>query len=300
MEKDKIWPLIGASLPLHPNGIKSTMEMNYEVTDAFIDESGMQIKNVFQFFNGDPEAFSRRPLTNEEAGQIVKFMSVTGSKAFCHCPFKINLAKDPKEAPASLRALADDVTNVSKAGISAVCHIGSGLKKFNVESVCKTLAYLDFHKVNDHFHPLLLENSAGDGTALGVSFEELEFLAQNTDPHVGFCIDTQHSFPGLKETFASEDEVNEFFKRLDRSVGLHRVKVFHLNDSKWNPETKKGKKDRHAPFFQNGAIWGNDTKKQNGLRHLLLRGGELGIPFLTETLPVDPYLIYSFLNKPKL
>jgi len=145
-------------------------------------------------------------------------------------------------------------------------------------------------------YPLLLENAAGDGTELGVSWDELRFLAQNTDPHVGFCIDTQHSFPGLRPDLTTPEGVEEFLKQIDQTIGLNRVKLFHLNDSLWSPDHIKGRKDAHAQLGT-GHIWGQNEKHLRGLTHLLLRGGELGIPFITETTPEDPYRAYAYLAR---
>ena len=297
MEKDQVWPLIGSDAGC-TSAIKMELEelarINSNVSTLF---GNRRIGNALQFFNGHIESYYRKKITDQDAQELINYMNSTQSRAFCHCPFSINLAKDPLEDDRSLKALLSDITAVGKAGVSAVCHIGHGLKnKFTVNHVCRTLSALDFWGVPGTY-PLLLGDAAGDGTELGVSWDELGWLAQNTDPHVGFCIDTQHSFPGLKPDLTNPDGVNEFLKQIDRTIGLNRVKLFHLNDSKWNPKQPKGKKDCHAPFLQEGQIWGNDPKTLTGLNHLLLRGGELGIPFITETSPSCPYVIYDFLSK---
>lgn len=284
MEKDRVTPLIGPSIDscgMNPlNLLQAAHEGNIPVV---------------QFFNGETDRYVRKKLDQRTAAEALKFMQTEGTRAFAHCPFCINLAKNPLEDPKSLKSIHADIDALGRAGISSVCHIGHHLKKFNVHSVCQTLSCLDFWGSPGAF-PLLLENAAGDGTELGVSWEELRYLAQNTDHRVGFCIDTQHAFAGIRPDLRTIDGVNEFFKDIDSAVGLHRVKLFHLNDSLWHPGVEKGKKDRHAPSCQ-GHIWGQDESHRAGLKHLLFRGAELGIPFVTETTGEDPSFIYSLLSK---
>lgn len=288
MEKEKVLPIIGGSC-----GDIDGMS----VMEVLKHANGENLK-AFQFFNGNPGYYNRRKLDRASAIEALNFMAKTGLRAFAHCPFCINLCRDARDDIKSLKSVVSDVNEMGQAGISAVTHIGHHLNKFTVQTVCQNLAAVNFFGDDANFKPLLLENAAGDGTECGVSFEELQFLAQNTHHRVGFCIDTQHSFSGLKPDFQTVDGVNEFLKTLDRTIGLQRVKLFHLNDSKWNPDMPKGKKDAHECLCQ-GYIWGRDTKHRAGLKHLLYRGAELGIPFVTETSSSDPAFLYDLLLRDK-
>jgi deoxyribonuclease-4 len=80
---------------------------------------------------------------------------------------------------------------------------------------------------------VLIEGTAGQGTALGSSFEELAELLERIGPRfqdrLGVCLDTAHLFAaGYDLAGAYEAVVGE----LDRLVGLDRVLLFHMNDSK--------------------------------------------------------------------
>lgn len=299
MQKDKVWPLIGSTHSIEGLSVKELVAAK----QVSVEATGVKEHTpprALQFFNGHENSYYRKKLSDADAQYLVNYMNETGVRAFAHCPFCINLSKDPLDHDKSLKAVHGDISALGKAGISSVCHIGHHLNKFSMTSVCRTLSCLDFWGVPGTY-PLLLENAAGDGTELGVSWDELTYLAQNTDPHIGFCIDTQHAFAGLKPDLATVDGVNEFLKNIDRSVGLNRVKLFHLNDSKWNPDAPKGKKDSHANIGS-GYIWGVDDKAKLGLNHLLLRGAELGISFITETPPRldgpdDPVLVYNMMRQ---
>jgi deoxyribonuclease-4 len=79
----------------------------------------------------------------------------------------------------------------------------------------------------------LLENTAGQGTALGWRFEQLASIFDGVaEPdRLGICFDTCHAFAagyplGTKKEYAAT------MKAFDQSVGLERIKAFHLNDSR--------------------------------------------------------------------
>jgi deoxyribonuclease-4 len=88
-----------------------------------------------------------------------------------------------------------------------------------------------------------LETTAGSGTALGATFEELATIIDRVDPayrgRVGVCVDTCHVYS------AGYDLVNDYdgvIARLEDALGLGRVHVMHLNDSKTPFASKR---DRH-------------------------------------------------------
>ena len=80
---------------------------------------------------------------------------------------------------------------------------------------------------------ILLEHTAGQGTNLGHRFEHLATIIELVDgsPRVGVCLDTCHLLAAGYD-ICSEDGYGQTFEAFDRIVGLDRIKVFHLNDSK--------------------------------------------------------------------
>jgi len=79
----------------------------------------------------------------------------------------------------------------------------------------------------------LLENTAGQGSCLGWQFEHLATIIDGVkDPdRLGVCIDTCHTF-AAGYPLATEKEYRATMRALDKTVGLKRIKAFHLNDSK--------------------------------------------------------------------
>ncbi len=90
---------------------------------------------------------------------------------------------------------------------------------------------------------VILEHTAGQGTSLGWRFEHLARLLDHLDghPRVAVCLDTCHLWAAGYD-FASADGYRETFESFDRLVGLGRLRVFHLNDSK---KERGSRRDRH-------------------------------------------------------
>ncbi|MGQ0639183.1 MAG: TIM barrel protein [Gemmatimonadaceae bacterium] len=90
---------------------------------------------------------------------------------------------------------------------------------------------------------LLLETTADTGTALGASFEELAELIERVgaplNDRIGICVDTCHVFAAGYDLVSDYDGV---LARLEDTVGLHRLGLIHLNDSKMPLGSRR---DRH-------------------------------------------------------
>jgi deoxyribonuclease-4 len=123
---------------------------------------------------------------------------------------------------------------------------------------------------------LLLENTAGQGTAVGSKFEELRAIIDACPGlPLGVCVDTAHLFASGWD-IRTEDGLDQTLMELDRTIGLERIAVFHVNDSK----TPLGSRvDRHEHIGK-GKI-GLDAF-QRILNHPLLAGRA----FIAET-PID-------------
>jgi deoxyribonuclease-4 len=79
---------------------------------------------------------------------------------------------------------------------------------------------------------ILIENTSGMGSAVGARFEELKgILDQTKDLPMGVCLDTAHTFEAGYD-ITTEEGLEGTLATVDRTVGLHRVHVLHVNDSK--------------------------------------------------------------------
>ncbi|MFN8665571.1 MAG: deoxyribonuclease IV [Gemmatimonadaceae bacterium] len=98
---------------------------------------------------------------------------------------------------------------------------------------------------------LLMETTAGSGTAIGANFEEMAFLLASIDPsvrhRVGVCVDTAHIFAAGYDLVNAYDDV---WARFGDTIGFERLGMMHLNDSK---APFGSRKDRHE-LIGEGAI----------------------------------------------
>ena len=125
---------------------------------------------------------------------------------------------------------------------------------------------------------ILLEHTAGQGTNLGHRFEHLARILELVDgsPRVGVCLDTCHLLSAGYD-ICSEQGYRETFEVFDRIVGIDRVKIFHLNDSK---KPCGSRVDRHEHI-------GKGCLGLDPFRRLLTDSRFAGLPMLLETPKLD-------------
>jgi deoxyribonuclease-4 len=177
-----------------------------------------------------------------------------GMTVASHASYLVNLATANKELlEKSITNLVQEFQRCEALGIpDVVMHPGShggdgveaGLSRF-VAGLDQTLRRTG-QKVK-----LLLETTAGQGTGLGSSFEELEYIIACSEfPELlGVCVDTCHIFAAGYELRTTEG-YQQTMDSLENTVGLGRVEFFHLNDSK---KELGSRVDRHEHIGE-GAI----------------------------------------------
>lgn len=90
---------------------------------------------------------------------------------------------------------------------------------------------------------VLLEFTAGQGSCIGCSFEQLDAMLQATgERRIGICLDTQHMFAAGVD-WTTPRGYARTFEEFDRVIGLRHLEAFHLNDSK---KPLGSRVDRHA------------------------------------------------------
>ena len=121
---------------------------------------------------------------------------------------------------------------------------------------------------------ILLEHTAGQGTNLGHRFEHLAAILEHVDgsPRVGVCLDTCHLLTAGYDV-CSEEGYEDTFRQFTRIVGLDRIRVFHLNDSK---KPCGSRVDRHEHI-------GKGCLGLEPFRRLLNDPRFRGLPMLLET-----------------
>ena len=201
---------------------------------------------VMQLFTKQAARWAERDCADEECRGFADALAVAGVVSVtAHDSYLINLASpDHVLRRRSLDSLVAELRRCAALGIAnLVSHPGnyiddraSGIAR-NADAIVEALERAPGTTT------LCLETTAGTGTALGSSFDELAALIESADePHrsrVAVCVDTCHVYS------AGYDLVEDFegvWSRFEDPLGLERLRILHLNDSK----TPLGsRRDRH-------------------------------------------------------
>lgn len=169
-----------------------------------------------------------------------------------HGSYLVNLAGAPDVLEKSLAACADELDRCCRLGIEyLVIHPGSspdaprGIQQIadSLNQIMSTVPAAGGTPTK-----ILLESTAGQGSCLGRSFEQLADMLSRLAPadRFGLCIDTCHIFADGYD-FRSADQYAAMMDQLDRLVGLRRLFALHLNDS---VKDLGSHVDRHAHIGQ--------------------------------------------------
>jgi deoxyribonuclease-4 len=238
--------------------------------------------DALQIFTRNQRQWNPAPLKQDEIDLYKAAHERTGGMMVAsHASYLANLATGKEELrEKSVNNLVLELQRCDALGIPyVVMHPGShggdgeelGLERF--------VAALD--KVFEQYAPaaqLLIETTAGQGTGLGRSFEEIGYiLAHSKFPEsLGVCVDTCHIFAAGYELRTREGYQNTFAEA-EKNFSLDKVKFFHLNDSK---KELGSRVDRHEHIGQ-GKI-GLD-----GFRNLLTDSRFVNVPMTLETPKSD-------------
>jgi deoxyribonuclease IV len=154
-----------------------------------------------------------------------------------HASYLINLASAKEEIrQRSIDTLHDECTRAERLGVEQVIlHVGAAqgaALALAIERVADALRYVCRALPTRAHVRILVEFTAGQGSCIGSSFEQLDAVLQATgERRIGICLDTQHMFAAGVE-WTTERGYERAFSDFERIVGLRHLEAFHLNDSK--------------------------------------------------------------------
>jgi deoxyribonuclease IV len=194
--------------------------------------------DALQIFAKNANQWRGRPLAPAEIDEFRRRVADAGLHAVVsHASYLINLATTGAALRQQSRdAMADEIDRAEALGLlGVVLHPGcytSGSAEQGLRLIAANLLELLNERPRGHTL-VLLEHTAGQGTALGARFEELAFIidAMGGHPRVGVCLDTCHLIASGYD-LTSVEGYRATFEQFERSVGIGRLKAFHLNDSK--------------------------------------------------------------------
>ena len=246
--------------------------------------------SIIQIFTRSPQSIkgSCIKLTKEECSKIKYFCKKNNIKIVIHSSYLVNLCQNKSWATG---LLISDLLIADKIGaIGIVIHLGSRL------NLTKKQAYSNFYKnirsiIRKCRSPakIILETSCGSGTQVASRLEDLADLYnlfnKNDKKRLGLCVDTCHIFVAGYPIHTISG-MKEYFKKFNKLIGLSKLTLLHLNDSK----TELGKhSDRHEKIGR-GYIF---KKNYKPLCYLLKLMKKKDVPIVLETHDKYPYSNYK-------
>jgi deoxyribonuclease-4 len=201
---------------------------------------------ALQLFTKMANRWAERECADDECASFRERLAATDVAAtMAHDSYLINLASpDPVLRARSIESFTCELRRCAALGLDyLVSHPGNymddrdaGIAR-NADAISEALAAAPGQTI------LCLETTAGSGTALGATFDELAAIIQRIDvahrSRVGICLDTCHVYSAGYDLVQDYDGV---MARLQDTLGLERLRVMHLNDSKTPFSSRK---DRH-------------------------------------------------------
>lgn len=163
-----------------------------------------------------------------------------------HSSYLINLGNPGEdEIRKSRAAFNDEMKRCEQLGINRLnFHPGSHLNKISVDACLDRIAESINISLNEtNGVTAVIENTAGQGTNLGHTFEQLAYIIDKVEDktRVGVCLDTAHTLAAGYE-IRTREGFDETFRKFEEIVGFHFLKGMHINDSKKELATRV---DRH-------------------------------------------------------
>lgn len=203
--------------------------------------------NVFMFYTGAPQNTYRKPLSElkiQEGRKLIKEAGIDESKIIVHAPYIINGANKSREDlfDLSIKVIGSELERTAGFGCKIlVLHPGAHVSQGYDVAIDNLAECLDIVLSKDNSDvKIALETMAGKGTEIGITFEQIKAIIDKCKykDRLGVCLDTCH----ISDAGYDVHDVDGVLKEFDRVIGLDRLLVVHLNDSK---NVRGAHKDRH-------------------------------------------------------
>ncbi|MBO8142669.1 MAG: deoxyribonuclease IV [Firmicutes bacterium] len=200
----------------------------------------------FMVYTGAPQNTRRKPMEEQYVPEGLALMREHGiEEIVVHAPYIINLASPKRDTfRLAVEFLQAEIERTAYMGVRhIVVHPGAYTDKDLAYGIDRIVEGLNEVLSQDGDVLIALETMAGKGTEIGRTFEELARIIDKSahNDRLRVCFDTCHAHD------AGYDLINDFdgvMERFDRIIGLDRLAVLHINDSK---HPRGARKDRHAP-----------------------------------------------------
>lgn len=203
---------------------------------------------AFMFYTGAPQSSIRTPtylLKIPEGKKLLAENNIELKNLVVHAPYIINPANKAKPDlyENSIKFIDSELNRTADFGVETLvlhpgAHVGQG-PDVGIKNLIEALNKI--FEINKTNVKIAIETMAGKGSEIGVNFDEVAKIINGVkdQKRIGVCFDTCHVFDSGYDLVNNLDEVLSEF---DKKIGLSRVLVVHLNDSK---NVCGSHKDRH-------------------------------------------------------
>jgi deoxyribonuclease-4 len=235
--------------------------------------------DAIQIFTKNNNQWRAAPLKEETVERYHRRQAETGIRpVVAHSSYLLNLASPKDELwHKSIEALVVEMERCETLAIPYLVihpgsHMGSG-EEVGIVRITEALN-LAHDRLPDAQVKITLETTAGQGTNLGYRFEHLAAMIDGTEANerLAVCYDTCHTLAAGYD-YRTPEGYADVLAQFDEIIGLDRLSVFHLNDSKQDLGSRR---DRHEHI-------GEGSVGLDGFRHLLNDPRFQETPMLLET-----------------
>ena len=206
---------------------------------------------VIQIFTASPRQYAAKDLTEDRIEPYLAAWDAAGPPlVISHASYLLNLASPKDDVRDKVRGpFAAELDRCAKLKIPyLVLHMGSALDSPPAEAL--GLLVREMTPIVNDSEPttrVLLETSAGQGSSLGKTFEDVAWALDRLEPsdRYGTCLDTCHVFAAGYDLRG--DAYDQTWAAFESTIGIERLQVLHLNDSKGDLGSRL---DRHEHIGQ--------------------------------------------------
>jgi deoxyribonuclease-4 len=237
---------------------------------------------ALQVFVKSARQWKGRPLGEDEieAYRMAAASSGLADHALAHASYLLNLASpDDSLWHRSIEALRDEIGRCAALGIPYLVlhpgsHVGAGEERGLTRIARGLERALEGELAGEGRPEVLLEITAGQGSNLGHRFEHLQCILESSavSRRLGVCLDTCHALAAGYD-LRERTGFRKTFREFDRTIGIDRLKAFHLNDSR---HPLGSRRDRHEHI-------GRGEVGVEGFRLILNDRRFRGLPMVLET-----------------
>lgn len=251
---------------------------------------------AFALFTKNQRQWSAKPLTEESITAFKQNLAAVGiapEHVLPHDSYLINLGHpEPEGLEKSRRAFIDEMLRCEQLGLKLLnFHPGAHLNKIDEQqSLDRVAESINIALLASRGVTAVIENTAGQGTNLGYSFEHLARIIEGVEDksRVGVCLDTCHTFTAGYD-MRTPETCEQTFSAFEAIVGFRYLRGVHLNDSKPDLGSRV---DRHHSL-------GKGKLGLEVFRYIMNDPRFDEIPMVLETIdeaiwPEEIALLYSF------